>query len=101
MMLAGLISRWTTPLSWGGGEAARDLRGDTDGAIDGQRPLGDLVIEARTFDQRHRDEGRALGFVDLKDGTDVGVVQSRGGLRLANETGPDLLIAPAGAPARI
>ena len=46
----------------------------------------DDLVERLAFDQRHRDEGLAVGFVDLVDGANVCVVEGRGGASLSFES---------------
>ena len=49
-----------------------------------------MVMPMRGVQKSHRDEGQAMYFVNLVDGTNVCVVQGRGGLGFALKAGEDL-----------
>ena len=57
--------------------------GDFDGQIEQrfgvQGTAGDTVLEGLAFEELHDDEGLAVFLIDLVDGADVGMVESRGG----------------------
>ena len=75
----------------GAGEAGGDLGGDVHGLGDRQGAAVQPVAQRLPLVEGHGDEQRAvLGLADLVDGADVGVVDLRGGPRLAQE--PPLLL---------
>src|SRR6185295_11212057 len=74
------------PLEVGGGETGGDLGGDVDGLEQRQRPALDPALEGLAVAEGHGDEQPlVLRLVDLVDGADVGMVEHRGGPRLAQE----------------
>src|SRR5208337_2834050 len=52
----------------------------------------DGVLEGEALEELHGDEGLAFVLADLVDGADIRMVQGRGGLRLALETGQRLWV---------
>ena len=68
-----------------GVERTGDLDGRVDQRIPGQRPAGDPALERLSLEQLHRDEARAVGFLDRVDRADVRMVQGTGGPGLARE----------------
>ena len=68
-----------------GFQALCRLSGEVERLLQRQRALAELFLDAVAFDELHRDEGLSIGFVDFVYGADVGVIQRRGGLRLARE----------------
>ena len=50
------------------------------------RPLLDDLLQGLPFEQLHHDEMLVLVLVDRVDGTDIGVIQGRGGSGLALES---------------
>ena len=67
-------------------ERGRDLGGDLGGLVRVDRRLGaDEVAQRSAFDVLHHDEVRAVLLAPVVDRDDVGVVEVRGGLRLAAE----------------
>ena len=85
-MLAGLMSRWTTPFSCAAFRPSADLDGDVEHFDEGQGAFGDPLLQASAFDEGHGQEHLPLGFVDLVDRADVGVVEDGGGLGLSQES---------------
>jgi hypothetical protein len=67
-------------------ETLRDLRGHVERFLRTEGSRLDLVLEALAFDERHRDKDQILGFVDLENRADVGMVENGGGLGFADET---------------
>ena len=73
------------PLRVGLGEGIGYLDAPLDDPVVGDRLPRDLVFERLPFEQLHGDERDAVVLIDLVDGADVGVVERRGGSRLAQE----------------
>ena len=69
----------------GGVEGGGDVCGEVEGGADWERASADGVGEGASLEQFHGDEGSALVVADFVDGADVGVVEGRGGARLARE----------------
>ena len=57
-----------------------------------QRLAIEHVFQSLAIEELHGDERLAFPFTNLMDGADVRMIQSRGGLRLALETGESLRI---------
>src|SRR5262245_32203825 len=70
----------------GGGDRIAHLRGDGQQSIEREATLGQDVGQRAAFDQRHRDEMRARGFLDRIDVHDGGMVETRERSRLALES---------------
>ena len=66
-------------------QALGGLRGDVDHLVELERALGDFVLDGLSLDEGHDEEGLSLGLVDFMDGANIGVVESRRGLRFAQE----------------
>ena len=93
-MLAGLTSRWMTPVGVGVVERIGDLRDDIDDERQRQRLVAlEERLEVGPADVLHGDEGDAVLALlhHVVDGDDVGVGEDAGALRLADEAGPELL----------
>jgi hypothetical protein len=60
---------------------------------DVHRPVADDVLQRRPAQELHGDESLPALLVDLVDCANVGMVQGRGGLRLALEAAQGLRIA--------
>jgi hypothetical protein len=68
------------------GEPLGGLRGDVEKPLRRERfARSQELAEGLPFHELHRDVGRPVGFADVVDGQDVGVVQSRGRARLLLE----------------
>ncbi len=67
-------------------ERVRHLNPDAQSALQFQRPAVDKLAHVLAFDILHRDEVQAFGFIHIKDGADVRMVQRRSQARLAFET---------------
>ena len=52
----------------------------------------DAMFEGLSVEEFHGDEGLAVFFIDFVNGADVGMVQGRGGLRLALKAAERLLV---------
>jgi len=66
-----------------GVECVGDLNADVEQTVERQGSADDQAIECRAVELLHADmKPLAIGFVDLEDGADVGVIQRRGGARL-------------------
>lgn len=61
----------------------RDLNGGVESFVERPRTFLYFLGEARPVDVSHRQEDRAVVFVDAVDRTDAGVVQRGGGLCFA------------------
>ena len=68
-----------------GVEGVRDVDRDVDDAIHRQRAGAEDLVQGGAVDQLHHDEAAAFMLADVVEGADVGVVQRRGGARLALE----------------
>ena len=77
----------------GGVQSVSNLDGDVKNLSAGQWLTCDEVLESLTFEELHHDEGMAFRFVNFVDGTNVGMVEGRGGSRLALKSLQDLRIA--------
>src|SRR5262249_19553679 len=73
-------------LCMGGVESVSDLDADIKQDFHVDRTPHDEVFERLTVEKFHGDESHAILFVNLVDGANVGVVQSRGGLGLTLKT---------------
>ena len=69
------------PLGVGGVERVRDLDGQVEDLVRGERLADDALFERPAFEELHGDEMPALVLVDVEDGADAGMVEGRGGLR--------------------
>ena len=69
----------------GAGEPLGRLPGDLVDQIQGQGPLPDPLVEGLPVEERHGEKRLAVPLVDLVDRADIGMVQRRRGLRLAQE----------------
>ena len=95
-MLAGLISRWTSPTAWAA-QSPGDLPCDPQGLGHGQPSLAlEPLIEALAPQSLHHQVGPAPMFADLVDGDDMVVLQRGGHLRLAQEPNPHHRAGPLG-----
>src|SRR5882724_679728 len=77
----------------GGVEGVGNLNGDVKNLSARQRLARDDVLESQAFQELHRNEGVAFGFVDLVNGADVGMIEGRGGPCLALKSLQDLMVA--------
>ena len=91
-IFAGLMSRWTMPSACAASSASAIsiARSSSASSLDGA--AGDAMLQRYAVQKLHDDEGLAVCVVDFVDGADVGMIQRRGGLRFALESGP----GPAG-----
>ena len=80
------------PLFVSGLQALCRLDGDIESVLQLQRPGFDLLIETFAFKEGHRDEGASVLFSDFVNGTNVGMIQSGGGFRLALEAFTEFLV---------
>ena len=55
-------------------------------------PTGDGVFQGLAVEKFHGDEGFAVGFADVVDRAEVGMVQGGGGLRFSLEAGEGLRV---------
>src|SRR3954467_1048352 len=85
MMLPGLRSRWTSPCVVCGGQRTRDLCGVLDGGARREWRECDEVAERAPGDPLHDDEVDVAIAADLVHRHDVGMVEGRRGLGLAEE----------------
>ena len=92
MMLAGLMSRWTTPLTWAWSSAAATWPSDVERLA---QPQASALLEQRlqvpAFHELHDDETGPGRRDDVVGGDDVRVSESGRHLRLAKEPGFHLL----------
>ena len=68
------------------------LRRDIEHVAQLERARFDLLVEPGSFEESHGDERPAFELVDFVDGTDIGVIQRRRCLRLANKPSLDFLL---------
>src|SRR5580698_11446253 len=82
-IFAGLMSRWTIPLLCAASSAsAISMLKPIMVSVSSGRPMM-RCFQGLSVEEFHGDEGLAVLLIDLVDGADVGMVQSRGRLRLA------------------
>ncbi len=62
------------------------LNGDVESFFQLQRTFFEFVLDGLAFKKGHHDEGLGFDLIDLIDGTDVGMIERCGRLRLAKET---------------
>jgi len=72
----------------GGVQSVSNLDGDVKNLSAGQWLTCDEVLESLTFQELHHDEGMAFRFINFVDGTNVGVVEGRGGRAPRAEIAP-------------
>ncbi len=68
-------------------ERIGDFDAERDKHFKGDRAMRDQLFERGALQELHRDEGLAVFFADVVDGADVGVIERRGGLSFALESG--------------
>ena len=68
-------------------EPIRDVDGNGKQHLLFQRTTSNAVLQGQAVEELHNDEGAAICFADVMNGTDVGMVQSRSGLCLALKAG--------------
>jgi hypothetical protein len=73
-----------------GVECVGNLDGQRQECLILQRTAGDHVLQCHPIQKFHRDEGLAILFINLVDGADIRVVESRCRLRFTLETGQSL-----------
>ena len=76
-----------------GVERVGDFDADFEKAIEFERAAGDDVLESRTVEKLHGDEGAAVVFADVVDGADVGMIQRGSGASFALEAIERLRVA--------
>ena len=76
-----------------GRERGRDLGTILQRVLELQALPPDQLVECLAGNKLHGDESLAILLTDFVDRADVGMVQRRGGLRLALETGESLRIS--------
>ena len=77
----------------GGGETVGDLQGVVDGLAERDRRFREAGAEGLAFEQFGDDVGRAVGFADVEDGKNVGMVQGSGGAGFLGETLQAVLVS--------
>ena len=82
-MLAGLTSRWTMPASCADFEGVGELHRHLDQLVGRELPPDQPLLERRSLQQLHDQKRLSLVLTEVVDGADVGVVERRGGARLA------------------
>ena len=78
----GLRSRWTTPRAWASARPSATSIARSSARAGSTLALGEQGRERPAADELHRDEGRAVGLVDLVDGRDGRVGERGRGARL-------------------
>ena len=73
-------------------ESGRDLSGQEDGPLLGERAVAEQGLQVRALDVAHGDEQAAVGLARLVDRDHVGVVERGGQLRLAQEPVAEALV---------
>ncbi len=91
--VGGLDVAMDDPLGVRGVERVGDLDAEIEDLLQLERLALDAVLERLAFQELHGDEALALVFADFIDGADVGMVERRGGARLALEARQRLLVA--------
>src|SRR2546430_10674862 len=74
---AGLISRWTMPLAWGGFESVGNLDTDVEEALKFEWAAKEQLFECLPFQVLHNNEGPSVIFANFVDGADIWMVQRR------------------------
>ena len=69
-----------------------DLNSQGQQFVQRQRLAVDVLLQRHSVEELHGDEGLAIVFIDFVNGADVGMVQGRGGLRLALKAAERLLV---------
>ena len=93
LTLAGLRSRWITPLSWAASRPSAICLAISSRLVERERPPCEPLREILALDQLHRQEAIAAVLVQTVDRGDVRVVQRGQQLRLALEAGEPLGVA--------
>ena len=91
-MFARLDVAMNDSLAVGGVERVRDFNAQADHGFGVERTAHDAVFQGLSVEEFHGDEGLAVLFINFVNGADVGMVQGRGGLRLALKTTERLLV---------
>ena len=77
-------------------EGLRDLLRDRQRFVDGDRALGDALVEGRALDQLHDQRARPVRFFEAVDRGDVGMVERREDVGLALEADHPLVVGGEG-----
>ena len=97
-MLAGLMSRWTSPVLVGGGQRVSDLGADAEDLGDVERAvLVEPRPQGRAPDQLHHDRFEALVAERVVDRHDRRVGEAGGGDGLGPEPFDERVCRPPGA----
>ena len=97
MMLAGLMSRWTTLLLCAKSSASATWAARLAARSTGTRPgAGDHALQADAVDELHGEVAHPVGLADVVDGDDVRVLELGRDLRLALEAIDQLVHARPG-----
>src|SRR5437667_9910170 len=84
-MFAGLMSRWMMPSEWAASSAsAISIARASNTCLHGLS--GDAMLQRHAVQELHDEERMAVLLPDLMDRADIGMVESRGRLRLPLET---------------
>ena len=73
-------------LGMGGVEGVGDLRGERNELVELNGAAVDAMLEGLALEQLHGDEGATVVLVNIVNGADVRVIQSRGGAGFALKT---------------
>ena len=83
------IRRLDVPMNDAAGVRSVERVGNLDAErqerVELHRAAGDQVLERRTVEELHDEEGASPVFIDVVDGADVGMIQGRGCFSLAAE----------------
>jgi len=84
------------PALVGGCQRLGDLQRDLQGLIQGDRAVGDSLVEALTVHQLHDEHVPAVDLFETEKGGDVGVVERGEDLGFALETGVAFIVSDEG-----
>jgi hypothetical protein len=92
-IFAGLMSRWTMPSACAASSASAISIARFTKRVVLHRAGADGVLEREPVQELHGVESLAFVLTDLVDSADIRMVQGRGGLGLALETGQRLRVS--------
>ena len=85
--VGGLYVAMNDVFLMGGIERVGNFNAERDEHFEGDRTLGDVLLQCGALEEFHGDEGLAVCFANVVDGADVGMIECGGGLGFALEAG--------------